>query len=121
MSAGCGICGANGDSRRLALPQGHRQDRVGPRAEGQGEAVRPPIRILCAEISPKRLLDLTRNHCKIENCLHSVLDVVMDEDRIQNRTLSEPECFAAILRIALNIVRLKDEETRSRDGWRSPP
>ena len=110
MSAGCRICGANGDSRRLALPQGHRQDRVGLRAEGQGGAVRPPIHILCSEISPERLLYLIRNHWKIENCLDKVLDFVMDEDRIQNRTLSGPECCAAILRIALNIVRLQDDE-----------
>ena len=38
---------------------------------------------MSAEISPERLLDLTRNHWKIENCLHWVLDVVMDEDRMQ--------------------------------------
>ena len=35
--------------------------------------------IMSAEISPERLLELTRNHWQIENCLHWVLDVVMDE------------------------------------------
>ena len=65
---------------------------------------------MSAEISPERLPELTRNHWKIENCLHWVLDVVMDEDRMQNRTLSGPECLAAIRRIALNIVRLKDDD-----------
>ena len=53
---------------------------------------------------------LIRNHWKTENCLDKVLDFVMDEDRIQNRTLSGPECCVAILRIALNIVRLQDDE-----------
>ena len=36
---------------------------------------------MSAEIPPERLLELTRNHWKIENCLHWVLDVVMDGDR----------------------------------------
>ena len=66
--------------------------------------------IISAEISPERLLELTRNHWKIENCLHWVLDVVMDEDRMQNRTLSGPEYLAAIRRIALNIIRLMDDD-----------
>ena len=66
--------------------------------------------IMSAEISPERLLELTRNHWRIENCLHWVLDVVMGEDRMRNRTLNGPECLAAIRRIALNIVRLMDDE-----------
>ena len=67
--------------------------------------------IMSAEIFPERLPELTRNHWKIENCcLHWVLDVVMDEDRMQNRTLSGPECLAAIRPIALNIVRLTKDE-----------
>ena len=35
--------------------------------------------IMSAEISPERLLELARNHWKIENGLHWVLDVVMDD------------------------------------------
>ncbi len=66
--------------------------------------------IMSAEISPERLLELTRNHWKIENCVHWVLDVVMDEDRMRNRTLSGPECLAALRRIGLNIVRLMDDD-----------
>ena len=65
---------------------------------------------MSAEISPERPLELARNHCKIENCLRWVLDVVMDENRTRNRTLSGPECLAAIRRIALNIVRLKKDD-----------
>ena len=65
---------------------------------------------MSTEISPDRLLELTRNHWKLKNCLHWVLDVVMDEDRMQNRTLSGKECLAAIRRIALNIIRLVDDD-----------
>ena len=110
MSAGCRICGANGGSRH---------DWPGLKAIGRIEAVRElkdkterSVRtcIMSAEIPPERLLELTRNHWRIENCLHWVLDVVMDEDRMRNRTLNGPECLAAIRRIALNIVRLMDDE-----------
>ena len=66
--------------------------------------------IMSAEISPERLPELTRNRWRIENCLRWVPDVVMGEDRMRNRTLNGPECLAAIRRIALNIVRLMDDE-----------
>ena len=96
-----------------------RHDWPGLKAIGRIEAVRElkdkterSVRyyIMSAEIPPERLLELTRNHWRIENCLHWVLDVVMDEDRMRNRTLNGPECLAAIRRIALNIVRLMDDE-----------
>ena len=65
---------------------------------------------MSAEIPPERLLELTRNHWRIENCLRWVPDVVMGEDRMRNRTLNGPEGLAAIRRIALNIVRLMDDD-----------
>ncbi len=110
MSAGCRICGANGGSWH-GWP--------GLKAVGRIEAVRElkgrterAVRtcIMSAEIPPERLPELTRNHWRIENCLHWVLDVVMGEDRMRNRTRYGPECLAAIRRIALNIVRLMDDE-----------
>ncbi len=96
-----------------------RHDWPGLKAVGKIEAVRElkgkqerAVRyfIMSAEISPERLLELVRSHWKIENCVHWVLDVVMDEDRMRNRTLSGPECLAAIRRIGLNIVRLMDDD-----------
>ena len=62
------------------------------------------------DIAPERVLELTRNHWKIKNCLHWVLDVVMDEDRMRNRIPSGSECLGALRRIALNIVHLMDDE-----------
>ena len=66
--------------------------------------------IMSAEISPERLLELVRSHWGIENGLHWVLDVVMDEDRMRNRTLNGPECLSALRRLGLNIVRLMDDD-----------
>ena len=91
----------------------------GPKAVGRIEAGRQrkgkeerSVRhyIMNAESSPERLLELTRNHWKIENGLHWVLDVVMDEDRMRNRTLSGPECLAALRRIGPDILRLMDDD-----------
>ena len=96
-----------------------RHDWPGLKAVGRIEAVRErkgkeerSVRhfIMSAEISPERLLELVRNHWAIENGLHWVLDVVMDEDRMRNRTLNGPECLAAFRRIGLNIVRLMDDD-----------
>ena len=68
---------------------GRLQDRhgwSGLKAIGRIEAVRElkgrteqAVRycIMSAEIPPERLLELTRNHWRIENCLHWVLDVVV--------------------------------------------
>ena len=66
--------------------------------------------IMSRELAPERLLELVRSHWGIENRLHWVLDVVMDEDRMRNRTGSGPECLAAIRRLAPDIVRLKDDK-----------
>ena len=66
--------------------------------------------IMSREITPERRLELTRSHWKIENSLHWVLDVVMNEDQMRNRILNGPECLAALRRIALNIVRLMDDK-----------
>ena len=66
--------------------------------------------IMSRELAPERLLELVRSHWGIENRLHWVLDVVMDEDRMRNRTGNGPECLAAIRRLAPDIARLKDDK-----------
>ena len=101
---------------------GRLQDRhgwPGLKAVGRIEAIRElkgkterSVRhfIMSAEISPERLLELVRNHWAIENGLHWVPDVVMNEDRMRNRTLNGPECLAAFRRIGPDIVRLMDDD-----------
>ena len=69
------------------------------------------------------LSDFVRNHWKIENTQHWVLDVTFTEDASRIRRRSSPEISAALRRMALNILQ-KDttlKETvrgkRLRAGW----
>lgn len=56
-------------------------------------------------LTPERLLRIARSHWAIENSLHWVLDVAMNEDRARNRTGNGPENLAILRRIALNLAR----------------
>lgn len=53
-----------------------------------------------------RLLDLTRQHWRIENCSHWVRDVTFDEDRSQVRRGSTPEVMAAFRNTAIGLLRV---------------
>jgi predicted transposase YbfD/YdcC len=58
---------------------------------------------LCAE----RLAEVARAHWGIENGLHWVLDVTMNEDRARNRKDRGPENLALLRRLALNLAKLE--------------
>lgn len=58
---------------------------------------------------PDRLLTLWRGHWGIENRVHWVRDVTMDEDRSQVRTGSAPRLMAAFRNTAINLLRLASE------------
>ena len=98
MSAGCGS----------GLKAVGRIEAIRERKGKEERSVRHFI--MSAEIPPERLFERVRNHWAIENDLHWVLDVVMDEDRMRNRTLNGPECLSALRRIGLNIVRHMDDK-----------
>jgi predicted transposase YbfD/YdcC len=75
-----------------------------------------------APLSAERFGYVTRAHWGIENSLHWVLDVVMNEDLARNRKDNGPKNLAVLRHIALNIIR-KDKSKGStrvkfkRAGW----
>jgi len=79
--------------------------------------------LLSKPLGAARLLEVVRAHWGIENRLHWVLDVVMDEDQARNRRDHGPENLALLRRFALNLLRTNTSKgsTRlkaKRAGWR---
>lgn len=61
--------------------------------------------LLSQPLSAQRLLDVVRSHWTIENQLHWVLDVILNEDAARNRLGHGPENLAIVRKIALNTLR----------------
>ena len=61
------------------------------------------------EAGPDRLLALWRGHWGIENRVHWVRDVTLDEDRSQVRTGSAPQIMAALRNLTISVIRLAGE------------
>lgn len=59
------------------------------------------------ETDAETLLKIIRGHWSIENSLHWVRDVILDEDRSQIRTGSAPRVFASIRNLAISLLRLR--------------
>lgn len=79
--------------------------------------------LLSTVMTAERLLQVVRAHWTIENSLHWVLDVVMDEDHARNRRDHGPENLALIRRFALNLLRTNPDKGSvrlkvKRAGWR---
>ena len=55
--------------------------------------------------TPRRLLALWRGHWGIENRLHWVRDVTLDEDRCQVRTGAAPQVLAAVRNTVIGVLR----------------
>ncbi len=58
------------------------------------------------------LPDMIRNHWSIENKLHWVLDVHLGEDNDRKSERRSAKAFAVLKRIALNVVRTKDNDPK---------
>jgi predicted transposase YbfD/YdcC len=71
---------------------------------------------------PERFLAHVRAHWGIENGLHWVLDVTMNEDQLRNRKDHGPENLALLRRLALNVAKLEPSKDAMRGklkraGW----
>jgi predicted transposase YbfD/YdcC len=91
-----------------------------------GDTQTKQIRFYISSLSSdaKRVLETVRKHWSIENELHWVLDVALNEDHCRVRKDQAPENFAVLRHIALNL--LKQEKTAKggihakqlQAGWR---
>lgn len=63
--------------------------------------------LMSAPLSPERFGVIARAHWGIENALHWVLDVTMNEDQLRNREGHGPENLALLRRLALNLAKLE--------------
>ena len=66
--------------------------------------------LLSAKPSAERFGRTVRSHWAIENSLHWVLDVSMDEDQARNRKGNSAACLAVVRRLALNIARMHPDK-----------
>jgi predicted transposase YbfD/YdcC len=69
---------------------------------------------ICSKVfAPDELIKIVRTHWEIENKLHWVLDVVLDEDQARSRKDNAPENLATIKRMALNAARAQPDQKMS--------
>lgn len=78
--------------------------------------------LLSSELSPARFGAVARGHWGIENSLHWVLDVTMNEDQSRNRKDHGPQNLALLRRWALNTCKLEGSKGSikgklKRAGW----
>ena len=71
-----------------------------------GERVMRSVRyvLLSRSLTPRKAVEVVRQHWAIENQLHWPLDVVFDEDDARSRKNYAPENLALLRRIALNML-----------------
>ena len=78
--------------------------------------------LLSKPLAAIRVAQIVRAHWQIENQLHWVLDVVMDEDGSRARKDHAPENLARLRRFALNLLRANPDQGSTRGkikraGW----
>jgi predicted transposase YbfD/YdcC len=71
--------------------------------------------LLSAPLSPERLGQVARSHWGVENRLHWVLNVVMNEDQVRSRMDNSPYNLAILRHMALNLMH-KDRSKVSLRG-----
>ena len=88
---------------RRRRPWGHDQAK---------EEVETTCYITSLAADAAKILEITRTHWSIENCLHWVLDVAFDEDRCRVRTGNGPENLAIVRHFALGLLK-KDTSVKA--------
>ncbi len=78
--------------------------------------------LLSAPLTAERFGEVARAHWGVENGLHWVLDVTMNEDQSRNRKDHGPENIAMLRRLALNLAKLEGSKGSmkgklKRAGW----
>jgi predicted transposase YbfD/YdcC len=78
--------------------------------------------LLSHAFAPERFNTIVRSHWGIENGLHWVLDVIMDEDQARNRRDHGPQNLALLRKLALNLAKLEPSKGSMRGklkqaGW----
>jgi predicted transposase YbfD/YdcC len=71
--------------------------------------------LLSAPLTPERLGEVVRSHWGVENRLHWVLNVVMNEGQVRSRRDNSPYNFAILRHMALNLMH-KDRSKVSLRG-----
>jgi predicted transposase YbfD/YdcC len=92
------------------------------REVGGKTTVKTRYYLLSTALSPARFNQVVRTHWDIENGLHWVLDVVLNEDQARNRKDHGPENLALLRRLALNLAKLEASKGSMRGklkraGW----
>ena len=70
--------------------------------------------LLSKPLPAARFAEIARMHWQIENRLHWVLDVVMDEDQSRSRKDHGPENLARLRRFALNLLSSNPDKGSTR-------
>lgn len=98
--------------------------RIDTRRQPKGKPAEAFTRyyLLSTPLSAQRLLRVARDHWSIENQLHWVLDVVLNEDAARNRAGHGPENIAIVRKFALNALRSHPDKSSirgkiKRAGW----
>jgi predicted transposase YbfD/YdcC len=60
----------------------------------------------------RRLLELVRDHWRIENCLHYVRDVTLGEDACRVRKGNAPQVLAALRNAVVHLLSRVEAESR---------
>jgi predicted transposase YbfD/YdcC len=63
--------------------------------------------LLSTTLTAERFGEVARGHWGVENSLHWVLDVTMNEDQTRNRLDNGPQNLALLRRLALNLAKLE--------------